>query len=205
MKLYQYLHCPYCIRVRLALGLLKIPYQSIVVPYHDEETPIKLTGKKMLPIFDFGNGEILNESLDIIKKLDVENILKNELDHTALNIILDKLAVNIHNICMPLWIWTPEFSIDSRHYFEAKKSKKRGPFSELIKHREEFLTSLKIDLLALEKELNPFYHSQTLTIQDLMIAAQLWGMNILPDFSFSPALLNYLGSFNDINIDAKIV
>jgi glutaredoxin 2 len=106
---------------------------------------------------------------------------------------------------MPLWIWTPEFSIDSRHYFEAKKSKKRGPFSELIKHREEFLTSLKIDLLALEKELNPFYHSQTLTIQDLMIAAQLWGMNILPDFSFSPALLNYLGSFNDINIDAKIV
>jgi len=192
MKLYHYLHCPYCIRVRLALGLLQIPYESIVLPYNDEATPVRLTGVKMLPIFDFGDGEIYNESLDIIKKLDTKNVLKNELDLAALNLILDQLAKNVHNICMPLWIWTTEFDEESRQYFEAKKSKKRGPFSELIKHRSEFLAPLKLDLLELEKELKPFYQSNTLSVQDLMIAAQLWGMYLVPEFKFSDKLENYL-------------
>jgi glutaredoxin 2 len=201
MKLYQYLHCPYCIRVRLALGVLNISYESIVLPYDDEATPIKLTGVKMLPIFDFGNGVIINESLDIIKKLDINNILKNELDHTALNLTLDKLAKNVHNICMPLWIWTEEFNQESRQYFEAKKSKKRGPFSELVKRREEFIVPLKIDLLELEKDLRPFYHSEILTIQDLMIAAQLWGMFIVPEFKFSENIENY---FSEIKRATKV-
>ena len=50
-------------------GFLRVSYESLVLDYDDEITPTKLTGKKMLPIFDFGD-LVINESIDIIKRLD---------------------------------------------------------------------------------------------------------------------------------------
>ena len=70
MKLYHYVHCPFCVRVRMAAGFLNTSYESIVVPYDDEATPINLTGKKMLPIWVNDKRLAQNESLDIIKNLD---------------------------------------------------------------------------------------------------------------------------------------
>ena len=40
LKLYHYVHCPFCVRVRMILGFLQLPYQSIVLPYDDEVTPV---------------------------------------------------------------------------------------------------------------------------------------------------------------------
>ena len=50
IQLYHYVHCPFCVRVRMALGHLKIPYESIVLPYDEEEIPLEMCQKKMLPI-----------------------------------------------------------------------------------------------------------------------------------------------------------
>ncbi len=200
MKLYHYVHCPFCVRVRLALGFIKQEFDSIVVPYHDERTPINLTGIKMLPIMEFSDGAI-NESLDIILKIDKHNQLKNEmyLNHKdEIEALLSKIGGDVHSLAMPYWIWTPEFNNESRKYFQSKKEIKRGPFSELVKNRNQFIENLNQTLKAIESKLEPFYQSNELTILDIMIASHLWGLYIVPEFQFQTPIHNYLMRIKDL-------
>lgn len=190
LKLYHYVHCPFCIRVRMALGYLQLPYESIVLPYGDEITPVKLTGVKMLPIMEF-NGKAQNESLDIIDRLDQKNLLK--LDNPAeINPLLNKLGANVHNLAMPYWIYTPEFNENSRHYFQKKKEEKRGPFKNLVKKKEQFIQEILKDLNELSGELKPFYHSETFGLNDILLASHLWGLYVVPEFQFPEKIHSYL-------------
>lgn len=191
--LYHYVHCPFCVRVRMALGYLGQEYISRVLPYNDEKTPVDLTGLKMLPIFKFEGKKPMNESLDIIKALDEENKLKNELSHNnELNDLLDAIGSSVHSLCMPYWIYTPEFNETSREYFQTKKEKKRGPFYKLIQNKDEYLRKLETILNNIESDLNPFYKSDSFTIKDIMMASHLWGMYVFPEFQFSEKIHEYL-------------
>lgn len=202
MKLYHYVHCPFCVRVRMGFGFLGTQYESIVTAYDDEATPIRLTGKKMLPIIEYDDGTTQNESLDLIKRQDTKLSLGwDELaaNLEELNLLLDKIGGHVHNLAMPYWIWTPEFNESSRKYFQTKKEVKRGPFKNLVHNQKSYA-----DLLAtlLEKELTPslkpFYKSDKLTIMDIMIAAHLWGMYVVPEFRFSDEVHNYLQKVKDV-------
>ncbi len=195
MKLYHYVHCPFCVRVRMAMGLLKISYESVIVPYNEEDFLVKISTKKMLPVVEWSDGSFQNESLDIIKKLDSKNLL--QFDHynsrqSVIDQLLDQIGNSVHSLCMPYWIWTPEFNDSSRAYFHRKKGVKRGNFNKLIQNKDGYLQKLAPVLANLEKELTPFYQSATLTISDVMIAAHLWGMFIFPEFQFSPKIYEYL-------------
>lgn len=196
MKLYHYVHCPFCVRVRLGFGFLGTKFDSIVTAYDDEATPIKLTGKKMLPIVVYDDGKAQNESLDIIKAQDTKDLLgwdalaKNQ---EAINLLLDKSGALVHNLAMPYWIWTPEFNESSRKYFQTKKEVKRGPFKNLVHNQKSFAIDLaKLLETQLTPELKPFYKSDKFTIMDIMIAAHLWGMYVVPEFRFSENVDNYL-------------
>lgn len=198
MKLYHYVHCPFCIRVRMGFGLLGISYESKVLPYYDEQTPIKLTGTKMLPILEISEGNAINESLNILKKFDPQNLLAwqvQDLLSNEVETLITNLGSQVNSLCMPYWIWMPEFDPESRKYFQTKKEIKRGPFKNLIKNKEIHLKILN-DILfnELEVKLTPFYNSSTLTIVDIMIASHIWGMYIFPEFQFSVKMHQYLQS-----------
>lgn len=201
MKLYHYVHCPFCIRVRMGLGLLQISYESIIVAYNDEQTPVKLTGVKMLPILVDDKGIAQNESLDILKGLDKKDQLSwsmLEKNKDEIENLINKIGSPVHSLCMPYWVWTPEFDEKSRQYFQSKKEIKRGPFKKLIQNKDQYLKALN-EILDndLEKNLKPFYKSSTLTIVDIMIAAHLWGMYIFPEFQFTPVVHHYLQSIKN--------
>lgn len=179
----------------MSLGYLKIPFESVVLRYDDELTPVKLTGKKMLPIFEFNNNKIMNESLDIISELDTKNLLKKEKyqeNKVSIDSLLREIGDDVHSLCMPYWIWTPEFDADSRNYFQKKKEVKRGPFKNLIKSKDSTLTHLNKILIKLEDNLDPYYQSSQISILDIMIASHVWGLYIFPEFQFSSKLHNYL-------------
>ncbi len=196
IELFHYIHCPYCIRVRMALGLLNLSWDSHVLPYRDELTPIDLTGKKMLPIIK--NGDlVLNESLEIIKYLDSSNILSNE-SWNGFHSVLDTLSPEIYNLAMPFWVHSPEFDTESQKYFLKKKEAKRGPFAELIKKRSVFESEIHHKLNALEDNLIPFWKSTQLTIKDIGLAAQLWGLFCVPEFKFSEKFYNYLMTIREL-------
>lgn len=50
-SLYVYDHCPFCVRVRLALGLKNVKYNLQFLANDDVATPTALVGKKIAPIF----------------------------------------------------------------------------------------------------------------------------------------------------------
>lgn len=202
LKFYHYVHCPFCVRVRMTLGLLNLPYESIVVPYNDEKTPVELTGKKMLPIMSI-NGKAMNESLDIMETLDKENILKimdfkTSSESAGFNELLNKLGANVHNLAMPYWIYTPEFDEASRSYFQKKKEVKRGPFKELVLNRAQYEQDIMRDLFVLNSDLRPFYKSSVFTVYDILLASHLWGLYVVPEFQFPDQIHQYLQKIKDI-------
>jgi len=70
--LFVYDHCPFCVRVRLALGLKGIKHKIVFLANDDVATPTALVGKKIAPIFEWPEGGInaMPESLDIIALID---------------------------------------------------------------------------------------------------------------------------------------
>lgn len=70
MKLYIYDHCPFCVRSRMIFGLKDVTCEIITLPNDDEETPVRLIGKKMLPILVTESHDAIGESLDIVKYID---------------------------------------------------------------------------------------------------------------------------------------
>lgn len=190
-KLYHYVHCPYCVRVRLAAGYLEVAYESHVLDYDDEKTPIEIMGKKMLPIWSDSNSFTSNESLEIISKLDSKGVLSSP-ETQAAHQFSNLLGGPIHNLVMPYWIYTKEFNERSRKYFQDKKEVKRGPFSQLIANRKKFEKDLEPLLVELETDLNPFWKSNNLTLADIILASHLWGLYMLPEFQFSENTHTYL-------------
>lgn len=196
-KLYHYIHCPFCIRVRMALGALNKNYQSEVLSYDDEETPIALTGVKMLPIFEDEDGP-QNESLDIIRKLDKDDYLgmsslKDSHKLKDFEELLNRLASPIHNLAMPYWVYSKEFNDSARKYFLKKKEAKRGPFNLLAQRKAQFLKELSPLLTEVESHIDPFFDKNSkVTIWDIILASHLWGLYMIPEFQFSPRLHSYL-------------
>ncbi len=185
----------------MGLGLLNKDYESIVLAYDDEQTPIALTGVKMLPIFKRAGGGAQNESLDILRGLDTQNILNfSHLDERSQEIenLLTKIGSPVHNLAMPYWIWTPEFDPRSRVYFQSKKEKKRGPFHLLVNRRDEFLKELSPIFDQVAAKLSPFYESNSLTIVDIMIAAHLWGLYIVPEVQLPSEIHRYLMKIKEL-------
>lgn len=178
----------------MAFGYFNLPYKSIVLSYDDENTPISLSGKKMLPIA-LMQGEVHTESLNIISTLDLNNELEAPPEGSSID-ELDKLTSSlgkeVHSLAMPYWIWTPEFSSKSRYYFQKKKERKRGSFSTLFLKRSTYLVSLSVKLTHIEKNVTNFYKSDIITLADILIASHLWGMYIVPEFQFSSAMHRYL-------------
>jgi len=189
ITLYHYLHCPFCVRVRLVLGFLEIPYKSVVLDYDDESTPVELCGKKMLPLIKNIDGSTMNESLDIMSILDKDNRLSPNKDISS---FIKELGSNVHPLAMPYFIYTPEFNDKSRKYFQEKKEAYKGPFKQMYKNREQYLIGLNKSLNSLEQLLDPFYESDKITHEDILIASHLWGMYIVPEFQFSDIVHSYL-------------
>lgn len=196
--LLHYVHCPYCIRVRMAFGFLEIPYQSEVLRYDDEKTPIELCDAKMLPIVK-GADFAWNESLDIITRLNSGKLSIPDSKRLAeLEGTCNKLGKEIHSLAMPYIVYTPEFDEQSRQYFQAKKEKKRGPFKELLRNSSQLLETLSPKLLKIESQLSPFYESDKFGLGDIMIASHLWSMFLVPEFQFSTVMYEYLMRIKDI-------
>lgn len=71
---YVYDHCPFCVRVRLAMGVKNVKHIVQFLANDDIPTPTKLIGKKIAPIFGIPEDDlIMGESLDIIEKVDSDD------------------------------------------------------------------------------------------------------------------------------------
>lgn len=123
-----YDHCPFCVRVRFALGVKNVKHTINFLANDDIKTPTKLIGKKIAPIFEIPEDNlIMGESLDIIAKVDSDDrfgttqTLKPASDRTDLKAWQKSVQTLLRTLQRPRYVATgllPEFQqIDGRHAF----------------------------------------------------------------------------------------
>ncbi|KAL7538623.1 hypothetical protein ACHAXR_008703 [Thalassiosira sp. AJA248-18] len=126
--LYVYDHCPFCVRVRLALGVKNVKHLIHFLANDDIPTPTKLVGKKIAPIFSLPEDSlIMMESLDIISKIDTDerfgptNQILPASGRKDIKAWQKSVQVLLRTLQRPRYVATgllPEFQqLDGRHAF----------------------------------------------------------------------------------------
>lgn len=204
MKFYYYPHCPFCQRVQLFLGYKNIPHEAIILSYDDKKTPKNLCNSDTLPIVDFGNGNIMNESLSIIREIEnkyphpigfigpVEGLFQwSSMVMTSIpryfDVLLPVLFENYKEFT--------EFSSGGK-YFKSSKEEKRGKSFDILKKEtpeifEKNILPLFEDIIE-KVEDEYFLMGPTFTVADCVLAADLSGLRLVKNISLPKEITNYI-------------
>ena len=200
MKLYIYDHCPYCVKARMIFGLKKIPFKLAALLNDDEKTPQKMIGLKQVPILELSQGKFMPESLDIIRHIDgpaPPNAVHSWKDDPKLTAWLNSTHFLIYSLAMPRWVKAPlaEFKTSSaRSYFQNKKEKSIGPFSQALKNSQKLKKEAQSHLKALEAlfpKKQSFFKGD-LTINDFHLWPALRSLSIVKGLLFPPKIRFYM-------------
>jgi len=105
-ELLVYDHCPFCVRVRVALGVLGTDYKLTFMENDDVDTPTALVGKKIAPIWVDEDGP-MNESLDIIAKVDKGNTIAPASGRTDLKAWQKSVQTLLRKLQRPRYVMVP--------------------------------------------------------------------------------------------------
>lgn len=197
MKLYIYDHCPYCVKARIIFGLKDVPVELVTLANDDEQTPVAMIGKKMLPILEKDDGNYMPESLDIVEyidHLDNQPALTGQT-RTEIGQWLEEAREYIYKLAMPRWVDAPmaEFQTKSAcDYFTAKKEAMIGDFTELRNRSAVLIGQANNHLGALASLIiSPEAVNGTLCEDDLHLFANLRSLSIVQGITYPPAVEMY--------------
>lgn len=198
MKLYVYDHCPYCVRAKMIFGLKNIPVEITVIANDDEDTPVSLVGKKVVPILVKKDGTAMPESLDIVRYVDanygekiISEIIRPEIEAWAA-----KLSKIYSHLLLPRFVklGLAEFEKQSAiDYFVQKKTEFIGDFAENLAQSEQYIQAVQplltelADLIKSENALNG-----ELSLEDIIVFPMLRNLTCVKGVEFPKTVLDYL-------------
>lgn len=199
MKLYTYDHCPYCVRVRYALGVKDLAFEHEILLNDDEDTPNRLIGAKMVPILEKDDGSAMGESLDIVRYVDGaygEPVFPESGDGAELTSWAEAHGGTVSALLFPRWVNAPlaEFATPSaRAYFTRKKTESIGDFQAALDDTPALKASMEAGLADLERLIqSPAGVHGSLTIDDVDVFGRLRGLTLVKDLAFPPGVRAYI-------------
>lgn len=203
LTLYHYDHCPYCVKARMIFGIKNIPFQLKALLYDDEATPRSFIGAKMLPILKTEKA-YMPESLDIVRYMDdnFQTPLVDWKEDSRLNEWLQSCGNAHYFLAMPRWVQASleEFKTsDSKDYFQKKKEKHIGSFSEALKNTKNLIEKMEECLKELEilfQNKNKYWASQ-LSVNDFHLFAYLRMLSVVKDISFPEKVSFYMKNLSE--------
>lgn len=202
--LFYYEHCPYCVRVLTAAGLIGVSLNVQVLLNDDEKTPIEMVGEKIVPILAKPSGDMMIESLDIIDYLYEQNnssLLKKPLDIEWVNLFLSENRMSIYSLSMPRWTQLPfaEFATDTAiAYFTEKKSQTIGDFSLALSQTASFSSALQ-QAMREEKELFKEMLAKPHSQAAIILFAGLHGVSCVKDFSWPDEAWTFMQGMSQVS------
>lgn len=198
MKLYIYDHCPFCVRSRMIFGLKDVACEVITLPNDDEETPMRLIGKKMLPVLVTESHNAIGESLDIVKYIDetCATPVLTVFDDPAIEIWMEEVTNVIFPLAIPRWASSDfeEFRQDAaRQYFVQKKEAVFGPFPRLLEQTEMMITEINAkleildDLLVRQERMTGYF-----SLTDIRLFPLLRSLSIVKGICWPPRVHKWL-------------
>lgn len=207
MTLYHYDHCPYCAKARMIFGLKNVSFELKTLANDDEDTPVSLIGKKMVPILIKDDHTAMSESLDIIKWVDEnygsEAIVNYGLPRAEIQNWIQAARNFQYHLAMPRWIQMPleEFQTESaRSYFQNKKEKQNiGSFAQAIEETPKYLKQAEEALNELDKlmlDSKRFYECEV-HIDDIHLFAALRNLTTVKNLQWPKNTLNYIQTWSE--------
>ena len=201
MKLYQYDHCPYCVRVKMLLGRKKFPYETITIGYDDVQTPTNIIGKKLLPILIKDDGTAMGESLDIVKyldNLDEKPILSHKKLPDNINAALRILRQSANKLYKPriVSVNINDFSTSAAVAYYENKWIKRNKinFDECLKQTETLLLEAQAQLDIISSLLGDGknIYNTMFSMADIHLFPVLRNLSVVKDLQLTDRLRAYM-------------
>lgn len=197
MKLYHYDHCPFCIRVRVAAGILGLKLDLEALLNDEEALPIRLIGQKMVPILIREDGSAMPESLDIVAYLDRDTKRLKQDAAPKISALMSRMHEYSASLLYPRMVLLafPEFATASaKAYFEKKKSERVGDFQSALAQTETYLPRLNLDLQDAAKLLGDkrFFDGDTAGLNDVLFFPLLRNVTMVKGAIYAQNLHDYV-------------
>lgn len=202
MKLYQYHHCPFCVRADMVANYKQVEHEKVFLANDDEQTCFDLIGAKMVPILELDDGTAMAESLDVCARFDelgdpaaVILDARPEQEQTAMA-LLDGVRKSIHCLLFPrnINLGLPEFASQaSRDYFQNKKEAIiEQTFEQALADTDHHKAMVETTLAQLPALSLPADHQQQISWSDVIIYPTLRNLTMVKDLNIPPAVMTYL-------------
>ena len=194
MKLYIYEHCPFCSRARLAFGLKGIAHDTVVVMEGDADTPMRLIGRKAVPILEKPDGTHMGESLDIVRYVDG---IGRPMFGGAPEAALDAWGEAAWKPALELFI--PRFTLGdfaelatpaARQAYRSREERAFGDLDALLRDSAPRIIAMNARLGELAGLLEG--RGEGIGISDIKLWPILRSLSIVEDLRFPPAVRSYM-------------
>lgn len=199
LTLYQYMHCPFCLRADMTANYHRIHHQKVYLLSDDKNTGYRLVGKKVVPILQLEDGTAMNESLDIVARLEglsEHPAMLDGPDYASYLSAFEEYAEHINGLVLPrnIKIKQPEFSTQSaRDFYQRQKEDKLGMrFTEALKQTRTYQQQVEKMLADLPDLELPSKRDNTLTKADVMVFPTLRNLTIVKDIAMTERQRTYL-------------
>jgi glutaredoxin 2 len=196
MTLFQYHHCPYCVRADMVANYKNVEHNKVYLLNDDEQSCYELVNAKVVPILQFNDGSAMAESLDIVSKLDElgdsSKMLSPKVVADEIEAILATIKTSTRILTYPrsIKIGLPEFITQSAcDYFQIKKEKMiEMSFSQALQQSDKHIKQVN-EVLAQLPSL-PITHR--LSVDDVLIYPALRNLTMVKGLVFPTAIKTYL-------------
>lgn len=193
MKLYMYEHCPFCARVRMICGLKNLALDTSIILADDFEIPVRLVGKKGVPILERLDGTHMAESLDIVKYVDsLDDPILSAHPDAAIEGWLPQAWLAAAKIFVPRFALAEfaEFATPAaRDFYRSREERDFGDLDDLLLASDSLYASMASKLEALETSLA---HKPTFSLSDVRLFPMLRSLTIAKGLSFPEGVRNYV-------------
>ena len=182
----------------MIFGLKQIPFRMTTLLNDDVQTPTQLSGRKIIPILELPTGEIVTESLDIVRLIDQQDgapVLGGP-QNPAISGWIAQASSTIFKLAIPRWAEAPlgEFRTPAaRGYFVENKSRQMGSFTQHLANSPALIREAEADLLCLEPLLveNGDGCNGPLSLDDILLFPILRALSIVIAMDYPPKVEAY--------------
>ncbi|WP_414902247.1 glutaredoxin 2 [Sphingomonas flavalba] len=204
IELYLYETCPFCTKVRMALGAQQLDYRRVYLLADDRDTPRWLTGRPGVPIL-YLDGRYRTESDELVDALSGRGrglAFASAPLSAAAGAWRDAVAGAYDALCYPRFarLGPPELSSDgAMRYFAQSRSERLGQsLEEAMARSGEYVAQVMPALAAVAPHVDPAAVAEgRLSADDFLLFPALRNLALVDGLALPGRIAAYLAAVAD--------
>ncbi|MHB1565298.1 MAG: glutathione S-transferase N-terminal domain-containing protein [Acidiferrobacter sp.] len=195
--------CPFCQRVRLALGYKKLAFVETRARFYGPAHCHAISGLEKLPVLVFPDGSRQGESLEIIAALDrrfpaTPPLCQGAIDPKAMETLLAwraRVSGDLFRLIAPVLPQYPELGDDARamvYYRNRMENWLGATLEDLQAQWQTWYTAIEAELAPLIDPITRHgFYTRSFSLADTLITADLNGLRLIPGLTLPAELVDY--------------